>query len=133
MIAPNDPPALRRSTLFYYSLTDLPVNMALFPVLVFVPKFYTSELGVPLAFAANVILLVRIFDVFIDPLMGYLSDRTNTPWGRRRPWIAAATPILMLGIYMLFMPPEGAGAGHMALWMLVLSIGTTMMIIPYYA
>ena len=43
--------------------------MALFPVLVFVPKFYTSELGVPLALAANIILLVRILDVFIDPVM----------------------------------------------------------------
>ena len=129
----NDPPALRRSTLFFYSLTDLPVNMALFPVLVFVPKFYTSELGVPLVLAANIILIVRILDVFIDPVMGYISDRTNTRWGRRRPWIAAATPMLMLGIYMLFLPPEGAGAGHMAGWMMLLSLGTTMMIIPYYA
>jgi GPH family glycoside/pentoside/hexuronide:cation symporter len=127
------PARLSRSTLFYYSLTDLPVNMALFPVLVFVPKFYTSELGVPLAFAANIILLVRILDVIIDPVMGYISDRTNTRWGRRRVWIAASTPLLMLGIYMLFLPPVGAGAGHMALWMLVLAVGTTMMIIPYYA
>ena len=43
----------KRSTLFYYGLTDLPVSMSLFPVLVFIPKFYTSEMGVPLAVAAK--------------------------------------------------------------------------------
>lgn len=124
---------LTRSTLFCYSLTELPVVMAMFPVLVFVPKFYTSELGVPLAVAANVILLVRIFDILTDPLVGYLSDRTPGRWGRRRPWIALSTPVLMVGFYMLFLPPADAGAGHLLGWMMLLSLGTTMMIIPYYA
>lgn len=125
--------ALKRSTLFYYSLTELPVVMALFPVMVFVPKYYTSELGVPLALAANIILMVRIFDVLTDPVVGYLSDRLPTPWGRRRPWILASTPILMLGFYMLFLPQPGAGAAYMLGWMMLLSVGTTMMMIPYYA
>ena len=53
--------------------------------------------------------------------------------GRRRPWIAMATPLLMVSIYMLFIPPEGAGALHLFLWMFLLSIATTMLIIPYYA
>lgn len=125
--------AHRKSTLFYYSLTELPLAMAMFPVLVFVPKFYTSEMGVPLALAANLILLVRLFDVVSDPVVGYLSDRTGGRWGRRRPWIAAATPVLMAGFYMLFLPPEGAGAGHLLFWMMVLSVGSTMLMIPYYA
>ena len=38
--------ALKRKTLFYYGLADLPVSMSLFPVLVFLPKFYTSEMAV---------------------------------------------------------------------------------------
>ena len=42
----------------------MPINIALFPILVFIPKFYTGEMGVPLALAANIILAVRIFDVF---------------------------------------------------------------------
>ncbi|MEM7017281.1 MAG: MFS transporter, partial [Pseudomonadota bacterium] len=120
-------------TLFFYSLTDLPVTMSLFPVLVFIPKFYTSDMGVSLAVAGSIILAVRIFDVFTDPLFGYICDRVKTPWGRRRPWIALATPIMMISIYQLFLPPEGAGATHLAIWMMLLSIATTMMIIPYYA
>ena len=124
---------LKRSTLFYYSLADVPVMMSIFPALVFIPKFYTSDMGVPLALAANIILGVRLFDMVSDPLMGYISDRTQTRWGRRRPWLVVATPILMLGIYQLYLPPEGAGTMHMLTWMAVVSVGTTMLLIPYYA
>ncbi len=124
---------LGKSTLFYYSLTDLPVAMSIFPVIVFIPRFYASEMAVPLAMVGTIMIVVRIFDVITDPLMGYISDHTRSRFGRRRPWVAAATPIMMLSIYQLFMPPEGAGAGHMLIWSLLLSIATTMMLIPYYA
>lgn len=125
--------ALTRRTLFYYGLADLPVSMSLFPVIVFLPKFYTSDMAVPLALAGTIMLAVRISDVVTDPFFGYITDRFPTPWGRRRFWIALATPIMMLAIYRLFLPPEGAGAWHMGVWMFVLSISTTMMLIPYYA
>lgn len=125
--------ALKRRTLFYYGLTDLPVSMSLFPVLVFLPKFYTGDMAVPLALAGTIMLAVRISDVITDPFFGYITDRFPTPWGRRRFWIALATPIMMLAIYQLFLPPAGAGAWHMGIWMFVLSIATTMMLIPYYA
>ena len=124
---------LSNSRIFFYSLADMPVNMALFPVLVFIPKFYATEMGVSLALMSMILLAVRIFDVVTDPIMGYISDRTHTRWGRRRPWIALATPILMLCIYMLFLPPAHVGPAYMAFWMALLSIGTTMFIIPYYA
>jgi len=124
---------LKKKTLFYYGLTDLPVSMAMFPVLVFIPKFYTGDLGVSIGIMATILLLVRVSDVFTDPFFGYITDRFPTPWGRRRFWIALSTPLMMLSIYQLFLPPEGAGAWHLGIWMFVLSIATTMMIIPYYA
>ena len=124
---------LKRSTLFFYGLTEMPINISLFPVLVFIPKFYSVDMGVSLVLAANIILAVRLFDVITDPLFGYINDRTNTRWGKRRPWIVIATPLMMLSIYMLFIPPEGSGALHLFVWMFLLSIATTMIMIPYYA
>lgn len=124
---------LNRRTLFYYSLTDMPVMMSLFPVLVFIPRYYSSDLAIPLVVVGTVTLIVRIMDVITDPLMGYLSDHTNSRFGRRKPWVALSTPILMLSIYQLFLPPDDAGWGHLMLWSALLSIGTTMMLIPYYA
>ena len=124
---------LKRPTLFYYGLTDLPVSMSLFPVLVFLPQVYASELAIPLGVIATIMLVVRITDVVTDPFFGYVTDRYPTPWGRRRFWIALSTPIMMVSIYQLFLPPEGAGVWHMGIWMFTLSISTTMMLIPYYA
>ena len=124
---------LNRSTLFYYSLTDLPVAMSIFPVIVFVPRFYASDVGVPLALVGTIMVAVRVFDVITDPLMGYISDHTRSRFGRRRPWILAATPLMMLSIYQLFMPGDGTGGFHLALWSVMLSVAITMMLIPYYA
>ena len=104
--APSTPTRLSNKTLFFYSLTELPLMMALFPVMVFIPKYYTTEMGVGLALAGNIILTVRIFDIFTDPLIGVLSDRTRTPWGRRRPWVLASMPLLVAGFYLLFVPLE---------------------------
>lgn len=131
MSAPGE--RLKTSTLFYYSLTDLPVAMSIFPVIVFIPRFYASDVGVSLTMVGTIMIAVRIFDVITDPLMGFLSDRTVSRFGRRRPWILASTPIMMISIYQLFMPPADAGASHMLVWSMSLSIATTMMLIPYYA
>ena len=124
---------LKKSTLFYYSLTDIPIIMSLFPVAVFLPQFYASNMGVSLALVGTIMFSVRIFDVLTDPLMGFISDHTRTRFGKRKPWIFLATPILMLSTYMLFMPPEDAGALHLVVWYMVQSLGITMMLIPYYA
>ncbi len=139
---------LPNSKLFFYSLVDMPLMMALFPVMVFIPKFYTTEMGVGLALAGNLMLSIRIFDIFTDPLIGYLSDRTTSRWGRRRPWILASTPMLVAGFYFLFIPPddisflldffpfvpaEYASALYMFVCMFGLSLGTTMIMIPYYS
>jgi len=107
--------------------------MGFFPAAVFIPRFYTSDVGVPLALVGTYILVARIVDIFTDPLMGYVSDRVKTPWGNRKPWVLMSGPIMMLAIYMLFMPPEGAGGGHMLLWMLILGLGQTMVIITYWS
>lgn len=107
--------------------------MSLFPVMVFIPRYYSSDLAVPVAVVGTVMLVVRVMDVITDPLMGWISDHTRSRFGRRKPWVALSTPILMLSIYQLFLPPEGAGWIHLLIWSALLSIGTTMMLIPYYA
>jgi len=124
---------LKTSVLFYYSLADMPVMMSIFPVIVFIPRFYSNDVGITVATIGTILLAARMFDVVTDPLMGFISDRTRSRWGRRRPWIALSVPLMMVSIYQLFMPPEGVGAGHMLFWMVLLSFGTTMMLIPYYA
>ena len=68
---------LNRKTLFFYGLVDLPISMSLFPVAVFIPKFYASDMAVPLSVVGAILFFVRWTDVVTDPLMGYISDHTS--------------------------------------------------------
>ena len=124
---------LKNSTLFFYGLSDIPLMMSLFPAMVFIPRFYSTDMGIPLALVGTVIFAARLTDVFTDPLMGYISDRTTWRFGRRRSWLLMSVPVLMIAIYKLYMPPPEVDAWYMLLWMIMLGIGTTMMLIPYYA
>jgi GPH family glycoside/pentoside/hexuronide:cation symporter len=124
---------LNRSTLFCYGLADLPVMLAIIPMSIWLSRFYTGDMGLGLSAVANIMLFARLFDVITDPLVGYLSDHTRSRWGRRKPWMAASLPFLMLGIYKVFLPPDGIGIWYLFTWMMVMWLGWTMLMIPYYA
>ena len=78
------------------------------PVYVYIPKFYTDVVGVHIGMLGFLLLAVRIFDAVTDPFLGYISDRTRTPFGRRRPYIAMGSLALAVSLYLLFNPPEAS-------------------------
>jgi GPH family glycoside/pentoside/hexuronide:cation symporter len=85
------------------------------PIYVYIPKFYTDIVGINVAVLGYILLSVRIFDAVTDPAIGYISDRTKTGFGRRRPFIAGGSFLVALSMYFLFNPPE-ASAPHSAIW-----------------
>lgn len=126
-------PRLSKATLFCYGVADLPVMLAIMPMSIWLSRFYTGDMGLSLSAVANIMLLARLFDVFTDPLVGHLSDHTRTRWGRRKPWMLASLPLLMIGLYKVFLPPDGIGIWYLFSWMMVMWLGWTMLMIPYYA
>jgi GPH family glycoside/pentoside/hexuronide:cation symporter len=78
------------------------------PVYVYLPKFYTDVVGIDITALGYLLASVRIFDAVTDPVMGYLSDRTGSRFGRRRPYIAVGALFVALCIYLLFHPPQGS-------------------------
>jgi len=93
------------------------------PVAVHLNRFYSDFVLVPLALVALAQPLARIFDAILDPFVGWLSDHTRTRWGRRRPWIAVATPLAALVFIALFTPPQSLTSNQAAVW-----LGTTLML-----
>lgn len=104
------------------------------PLYVYIPKFYTDVVGADIALVGFVLLAIRLFDAVSDPLIGALSDRTRSPFGRRRPWIALGVPPLVLGLYFLFTPPA-LGPEAALLWfgtgMFVVFFAWTAITVPY--
>lgn len=72
------------------------------PTIVFLPPHFEQHLGLSGYAVAAIFFIARIFDIFIDPSLGTLQDRVQTPWGRRRFWLVAACPFLMAMVWWVF-------------------------------
>lgn len=125
--------ALSRPLLLAYGLPALPLAVLALPLVVYLPPYYADELGVSLTAVGVVLLAARLWDVVTDPLIGALSDRTASRWGRRRPWLVAGAPLLVLAAWRLLMPPDGAGAGYLTAWSFAAALAWTAIALPYNA
>ena len=73
---------------------------------VFLLIFYNQVMGLDAGVVGTVIMAALIFDAFADPIIGELSDRTQSKWGRRLPWLYAAAIPLGISWMLLWHPPE---------------------------
>lgn len=124
---------LSRWQLFAYGQLVVPLAVIGLPVAIYIPPFYSGTLGLNLAAVGFILMLARLSDVVTDPLIGRLSDRTRTRWGRRRPWLALGVPVMMLSSYMLFVPPEQVSNLYLLIWISAIYLGFTFITIPYGA
>jgi glycoside/pentoside/hexuronide:cation symporter, GPH family len=111
----------------------LPLAALNLPFYVYLPTFYVRELGVELGVVGAILLVARILDVVTDPIVGALGDRTPTRFGRRRPWVLAALPLLLLASWRLFLPPEDAGGAYLFVWASLAYLAWTMILLAYSA
>src|SRR5215216_2423826 len=114
-----------------YGVLALPLAALNLPLYVYLPTFYSAELGLDLASVGAVLLLARLFDTVIDPLMGEVSDRLETPLGQRRPWLVLAAPLLLFASWKLFVPADGVGPGYLLLWSRLGYIAWTALLLTY--
>jgi Na+/melibiose symporter-like transporter len=70
-----------------YSLGDGAANFVFMTMILFQLNFYTDTMGIAAAYAGTLLLVGRLWDAFFDPMMGIMADRTNTRWGKFRPWV----------------------------------------------
>jgi Na+/melibiose symporter-like transporter len=124
---------LRLTSISLYALPSLVTAVTALPVALFVPAFYADDLGVPLAMVGIAIAAARLLDVVTDPLIGGLSDRLRTRFGRRKPWMVAGVPLFAVSLWELFVPPADAGPAHLVCFTTLLYLGFTMIDLPHKA
>jgi len=109
-----------------FALPCIPVAAMLLPVTVYLPNYYATELGVGLGVIAAVFGVIRLFDLFLDPILGFMIDKTKTRFGRYRPWLVAGAPIAVVAAWMLFMAGEGIDGTYILTWLILGFVGQSM-------
>lgn len=102
----------------------------------FLNAFLIEIAGLRPAAAAAIFLIVKIWDAVNDPIIGTLTDRTNTRWGRRRPWLLFGAIPFGLAFFLQWYVPELGAAGKFWYYLLVailLDTGFTAVNVPYAA
>jgi GPH family glycoside/pentoside/hexuronide:cation symporter len=107
------------STIVNYNIPTVGVGFMFFLVSLYLMKFSTDVLLIPPAAMGLIFGISRIWDAFTDPVAGYLSDRTNTRVGRRRPWMLAAIPFICGTFYMMWNPSESLSDTGNIIWMAI--------------
>ncbi len=135
-------PRLPPTRLLALAFPAMPLSAMGLPLAIFAPPFYATlfqqnglSAAAALAAVGSVFMLVRMFDLVTDPLMGVVGDRFESRWGRRRHWCVLSMPVIMLGVLLVFVVPIPALAtpAYLVASMLVFYVGSTMYTISHYA
>ncbi len=123
----------RRSflTLAAFAAPCLPLAAFGLPLTISLPHYYSETLGLAVADVGLAFLLVRLVDIGFDPIFGTILDRTRWSVGRFKGWMAIATPILMLAIYMLFMARPGVTNLYLWTWLAVVYAGYSIGVLSH--
>jgi GPH family glycoside/pentoside/hexuronide:cation symporter len=117
-----------------YSIGEYAGSLVWQTLIFFLPVFYTDTYGLSTAEVGTLFIVVRLFDSMIDPIMGSIADRTNTRWGKFRPYILfMALPYGIAGMIM-FTTPDLSHVGKLIYAYTtynIMMIIYSMMMVPY--
>ena len=111
------------STVVAYGAPGVGAGYMYLLVGLYVMKFSTDVLLISPFIMGLIFSASRVWDAVSDPLVGYLSDRTTSQFGRRRTWILPSIVPISLAFLMIFMPPKDLEGTALIAWMAIGIIG----------
>jgi len=90
-----------------YSCADSAANFVFMTMVLFQLNFYTDVFGLTVTAASMILLWPRLWDAVVDPIVGILADRTDTRWGKFRPWILFTTVPWVIVMILAYTTPIG--------------------------
>lgn len=112
--------------------TAITTNLQVFYLL----YFFTSVAGLNPGLAGGVLLIGKVWDAINDPIVGILSDRTRSPWGRRYPWMLWASVPFGLSFFLMWLVPVEGERGlfwYYSLMAIIFNTAFTAVNLPYTA
>ena len=119
-----------------YGLGDAGTGLAATQLGFYLFPFFTCAAGLPAFIAGSLLTVIKVWDALNDPLIGWLSDHTNSRWGPRLPWmLTAALPLGISLAAMWWVPPGGVGQRtlYYAVMAVLLMTAYTSVNLPYAA
>lgn len=116
-----------------FSILGVPLAAVFLPLGVYLPPFYAQTLGLGLSTVGLVFMLSRIWNALCDPLIGILSDNTNSRFGRRKPWMAAGAILFLPAVAAVYWPPHAVSAWYLGISLFTLYLSWTLVGTPFAA
>jgi len=117
-VANDDGIEITPARMLLYSTSGFGIGCADFIVAVYLLKYYTDHVALSASLAGIALMIGKLLDGVSDPVMGFISDRTRTRWGRRRPWFLVGAAPLALSFIAMFSAEEGWDQLQLFLWLL---------------
>ncbi|MBL8553995.1 MAG: MFS transporter [Phenylobacterium sp.] len=124
---------LQAKHLLAWSLVSIISSMMMIPLNALIPAFYAKNTAIDLATIGIILMAARLYDAVADPAVGYLSDRTRGPLGRRKPWIIGGGVLATGAVYLLFNPPAAASGSYLLPVLLIFYTAYSMLAVPHSA
>ena len=128
---------LTRTRLAAYSAPALPIAALATPLSIYAPPFFAADMGLGLAAVGGIFMAARFWDLITDPLMGVISDKLPSRWGRRRHWLVLSVPMLVIPVILVMFPNYVTGSSVSESYLMgslfLLYIGYTMLTISHMA
>src|SRR5512142_2367833 len=102
-----------------YSGADAAANFVFMTMVLFQLNFYTDNFGLSAGAAAAILLWPRLWDAVADPIVGILADRTNTRWGKFRPWILFTAVPWAVIMVLAYTTPTGWSMGALVAYAVI--------------
>lgn len=112
-----------------YSAADAAANFVFMTMILFQTNFYTDVFGLSASAAAAILLWPRLWDAVADPIVGVLADRTETRWGKFRPWILFTAVPWFIIMILAYTTPKGWSIGALAAYAVI----TNTMLMTIYS
>ena len=119
-----------------YGLGDAGTGLAATTLGFYLFPFFTCAAGLPAFIAGSLLTVIKIWDAINDPLIGWMSDHTQSRWGPRLPWMFAAALPLGISLAAMWWVPEGSTLQRTAYYVLMailLMTAYTSVNLPYAA
>ncbi|WP_309128234.1 MFS transporter [Microbacterium sp.] len=105
-----------------FGASGFPIQLMTQTFSAFVVYFYVARLGVPADWVAVAMIAHGVLNAALNPVVGALSDRLRSPWGRRIPWIGVGLVPLAAAFALIWMPPALPAAGLIAWFLVVVAV-----------